>query len=202
MSAELSFHSASSDLDASPAHQRRLAPKDAARFGDHLLRLDAASRRLRFGGAVNEDFIRAYAERVLGSATVIGLFVAGELRGAAELHTLDDAGERAEAAFSLEAPLRGAGLGGAFFANLRRVAERAGVRRLVFQCLAENRAMLAVGRRNGAELRFEGGEAHASLALTPAPVRAPREARATSAAARRGVDRLRGGLQVGEAALG
>ncbi|MBB3948968.1 GNAT family N-acetyltransferase [Aureimonas jatrophae] len=189
------------DLDASRAHQRQLTAKDAVRFRDHLLRLDANARRLRFGGAVNEHFIAAYAVRVLETATVLGLFVDGELRGAAELHGLDRGGERAEVAFSLEASCRGAGFGRLLFANLQRVAQRKGLRELVFQCLAENRAMLAIGRRAGAQLRFEGGEAHASVTLRPLAVAPPRKVEATAAAARRGVESLLGHLSAGEAAL-
>lgn len=190
------------DLDASPVHLRRLTLGDAPRFEAHLLRLDPASRRLRFGGVVNETFVAGYAARVLGTARVIGLFVEGELRGAAELHTLGETGTRGEAAFSLETPFRGAGHGARLFASLRRLAVRSGIRTLLFQCLSENRAMLAIARRNGASLRFESGEAHATLALEAATARPMRAAPASAASARRGVEVLRDHLDAGEAAFG
>src|ERR1700680_886135 len=55
-------------------------------FRDHLLRLDARSRRHRFGGAVSDQFLRDYAELAFSIDTIMhGFFVDGTLRGAAEL---------------------------------------------------------------------------------------------------------------------
>ena len=83
---------------------RKLWIGETILYREHLLRLDAESRRNRFGGAVSDDFLRTYSEPSgLSDAVIHGFFVEGVLRGAAELRPLA-AGNEAEAAFSIEKP--------------------------------------------------------------------------------------------------
>jgi GNAT superfamily N-acetyltransferase len=90
---------------------RRLWIGEAELYGQHLLRLDAESRRNRFGGAVSDEFIGRYAESsTLSGAVIYGFFVDGVLRGAAELRLLEHAGD-AEAALSVEKPWQSRGVG-------------------------------------------------------------------------------------------
>ena len=71
---------------------RKLWIDRAGPYRDHLLRLDADSRRSRFGGAVSDEFIINYIELSLGLDAVIhGFFVDGVLRGVAELRPLGGA---------------------------------------------------------------------------------------------------------------
>ena len=42
---------------------RKVWPVEATAYRDHLLRLDAESRRNRFCGAIADDIIRSYAVR-------------------------------------------------------------------------------------------------------------------------------------------
>src|ERR1700753_898374 len=59
---------------------RNLWVDRAGPYRDHLLRLDAESRRNRFGGAVSDDFIINYIELSLGlDAMLHGFFVDGTL---------------------------------------------------------------------------------------------------------------------------
>ena len=68
---------------------RKLWIGETDKYGDHLLRLDPASRRNRFGGGVADDFIRSYVDLTISlEAVVHGFFVDGEMRGAAELRHL------------------------------------------------------------------------------------------------------------------
>src|SRR5436305_6321552 len=91
---------------------RKLWIDRAGPYRDHLLRLDAESRRNRFGGAVSDDFIINYIELSLGLDAVLhGFFVDGTLRGVAELRPLER--EEAEAAFSIETPWQSHGVGSA-----------------------------------------------------------------------------------------
>jgi hypothetical protein len=80
---------------------RKLWIDRAGPYRDHLLRLDAESRRNRFGGAVSDEFIANYAELSPGlDAVMHGFFVEGVLRGVAELRPLGDGfAHEAEAAF-------------------------------------------------------------------------------------------------------
>ena len=107
-------HSARSD---ETGHIRRLRRSDRADFAAHLLRLDADSRRMRFGSAVNDGFLRRYAETALAPDSIAkGFFVGRTLRGAAELRGLHAA--LPEAAFSLERPWQGRGHGTRLFSSL------------------------------------------------------------------------------------
>ena len=61
---------------------RKLWIDRAGPYRDHLLRLDAESRRNRFGGAVSDAFIHKYIALPIGLDAVIhGYFVDGVLRG-------------------------------------------------------------------------------------------------------------------------
>src|SRR5579859_2106727 len=89
---------------------RKLWRGDATVYGDHLLRLDPASRRNRFGGAVADAFVHHHAEQAFDTANVIyGFFADGVLRGAAELRPFGFG--QAEAAFSIEKPWQSHGVG-------------------------------------------------------------------------------------------
>src|SRR5205823_13556806 len=93
---------------------RKLWIGEGELYGEYLLRLDAESRRNRFGGAVSDEFIRKYSEpSTLTDAVIHGFFVDGAMRGATELRPLGSGGD-AEAAFGIETglaePRRGNGL--------------------------------------------------------------------------------------------
>src|ERR1700683_2592542 len=68
---------------------RKLWIGETEKYRDHMLRLDPASRRSRFGGGVSDDFIRSYVDLTISlEAVVHGFFIDGEMRGAAELRQL------------------------------------------------------------------------------------------------------------------
>src|SRR5256714_15226580 len=92
---------------------RKLWVGEAELYRGHLLRLDAESRRNRFGGAVSDDFIRGDCEAgALRGAIIYGFLVDGGVRGAAELRLLEPAGA-AEVALSIERTWQSPGGGGA-----------------------------------------------------------------------------------------
>src|SRR5262249_35191039 len=65
---------------------RKLWIGESDRYRAPLWRLDAASRRNRFAGAVSDEFVRDYADLAFGIGALIhGFFVDDALRGAAEL---------------------------------------------------------------------------------------------------------------------
>jgi GNAT superfamily N-acetyltransferase len=136
---------------------RRLWIGEAELYRQHLLRLDAESRRNRFGGAVSDEFIRRYAQSsALSGAIIYGFFVNGVLRGAAELRLLEHGGD-AEAALSVERPWQSRGVGTALLERVLLAARNRQVERLHMLCLAENRRMQQLARKSDAALSFEAG---------------------------------------------
>ncbi|MGZ9053230.1 MAG: hypothetical protein ACXW3N_13800 [Rhodoplanes sp.] len=65
---------------------RKLWDVETNAYRDHLLRLDAESRRNRFCGGIADDTIRSYVATARGGDVIIhGFFVDGVRRGAADL---------------------------------------------------------------------------------------------------------------------
>jgi len=138
---------------------RKLWIGEAARYRDHLLRLDGDSRHSRFGGGVSDEFIRNYVPTALGLRAVVhGFFVDGVMRGAAELRLLGPAFAReAEVAFSIEAPWQSHGIGSVLLDRTLLAARNRGIRTLHMACLASNRRMQELARKFDAELSFDFG---------------------------------------------
>ncbi|MBZ0140680.1 MAG: GNAT family N-acetyltransferase [Pseudorhodoplanes sp.] len=158
---------------------RKLWIHEARRYRDHLLRLDKASRRSRFGGAVSDDRIRRHVDgSIMLDAVIHGFFVDGVLRGAAELRPIGArfSGE-AEAAFSVEKPWQSHGVGSELLARTLLVARNRGIKFLRMHCLAENRRMQQLARKFDADLRFDFGSVIGEVtAPRPTPISIVREA--------------------------
>ena len=138
---------------------RKLWIGETDKYREHVLRLDPASRRNRFGGAVSDEFIRNYVDLSISlDAVVHGFFVDGVMRGAAELRPLGVRFPRqAEAAISVEKPWQSHGVGSALLRRTLLAARNRGFRLLHMACLAENRRMQQLARKFDAELSFDFG---------------------------------------------
>ena len=138
---------------------RKLWSVETDAYRDHLLRLDAESRRNRFGGAVADDMIRTYAATARGNNVIAhGFFVDGVLRGAADLRILGPLYRReAEAAFSIEKPWQSHGIGSALLERSLLAARNRGIKLLHVYCLAGNQRMQQLARKFDAELTFDFG---------------------------------------------
>jgi GNAT superfamily N-acetyltransferase len=138
---------------------RKLWGGEVALYRDHLLRLDVASRRNRFGGTVSDEFLRRYAELAFDVDTVIhGFFVDGTLSGAAELRRIGPPLARdAEAALSIEKPWQSHGVGSALLERTLLAARNRGIKFLHMTCLADNKRMQQLARKFDAELSFDFG---------------------------------------------
>ena len=130
---------------------RKLLPAERHLLVDHLLRLDPLSRFMRFGGVVSDAAIIRHADRVVtGNGCALGYFIDGELRAVAELHPLPKAEGKpasAEAAFSVERPWQGKGIGSALMRHLVLLAQNRDIEELQVVFLPNNGRMkrLAVG---------------------------------------------------------
>jgi RimJ/RimL family protein N-acetyltransferase len=139
---------------------RKLWPHEQTLFRDHLLRLDKASRMLRFAHGVSDAFIEDYASHMADAGSIVFAYIEnGEIRAAAELKKLGDSwGREAEAAFSVEQAFQDHGLGTDLMGRVIRAARNRGVHLIYMSCLASNAKMQAIARKYEADLRFELGE--------------------------------------------
>lgn len=146
---------------------RVLRAKELPLLRDHLLRLDPASRRDRFNGVVDDDFLKKYAGGCFDEGViVIGYIENGEVHGAAELHAPARSADcTPELAFSVEKHLRRRGVGSVLFKALLAEAKRNGYRRLRVTTGAQNDAMRALARKFGTKLNFRDGELSGSIDL-------------------------------------
>jgi RimJ/RimL family protein N-acetyltransferase len=149
---------------------RRLWPAERDLFTAHLLRLDAVTRRERFGTAVNDDFLVNYAATTFGVGGLVYAYIEeGEVRGAAELRGLEDiVTQTGEAAFSVEKAWRRRGLGEQLFSRLITAGRNRGIRTLYMTCLPENAAMRRLARKFEADLVGGYNDVEGSIA-TGAP---------------------------------
>jgi GNAT superfamily N-acetyltransferase len=149
---------------------RKLWIGEADIYRDHLLRLDADSRRNRFAGTVSDEFVRNYAELSFGiDALIHGFFVDGTLRGTAELRPIGAPLMReAEAAFSIEKPWQSHGVGSMLLERTLLAARNRGIKFLHMACLADNKRMQQLARKYDAELTFDFSNVVGEVA-TPRP---------------------------------
>src|SRR5437763_4800487 len=157
---------------------RKLWIGEADIYRDHMLRLDADSRRNRFAGTVSDEFVRDYADLSFGIDAIIhGFFVEGALRAAAELRPIGAPITReAEAAFSIEKPWQSHGVGSVLLERALLAARNRGLKFLHMACLTDNRRMLQLARKYDAELSFDFASVVGELAAPrPTPLSLLRE---------------------------
>jgi GNAT superfamily N-acetyltransferase len=149
---------------------RKLWSLEVGAFRRHLLRLDPETRQFRFGTAVNDNFLHAYADTARRTGTVIyGAFLGSELCASAELRALHVMGdELAEAAFVVETAHRHQGLGSALMNRIITAAQNRGIHQLHMICARENQPMQQLGRKFGANFTLGQAEALGALATSPA----------------------------------
>ncbi len=138
---------------------------------EHLLRLDSDSRRDRFHGFMDDEFIERYAAKCADDGTVIIAYMEnGIVRGAAELHPPAQSDDGVpEIAFSVEACVRRQGVGSILFKRLLSEARWKGYRRLRVTTDAGNEAMRALASKFGAHLVFRHGESTGTIEVGQAP---------------------------------
>jgi GNAT superfamily N-acetyltransferase len=157
---------------------RKMWIGEAARYRNHLVRLDAESRARRFGGGVSDAYIRNYVTPSMWLDSIVhGFFVNGKLRGAAELRPIGGRlSKQAEAAFSVEHDWQSNGVGSALLERTLLTARNRGIAHLHMACLSDNRRMQQLARKFDAELSFDfGGVVGEVEAAHPTPLSVVRE---------------------------
>lgn len=160
------------DADIALGQIRKLVPSDRQIFLEHLLRLDPLSRFMRFGGVMADTALERHSKRAMsGEANIIGYFVDGELRAAAELHPLAVRPGKplsAEAAFSVERAWQGKGIGSALMGQLVLIAQNRGIEDLQVVFLPNNGRMKRLAVQNAAALTLDSEEVVGHMRTPPA----------------------------------
>ena len=132
-----------------------LGPEDMHHYMDHLQRLDAKTRRRRFGHTIDNAAIQAHCLKLVGEgAQVVALSIDGLVRGAAEISPPNEADDGArEIAFSVEADFQGCGIGTCLALKAVSIARPSPVTMI---CSADNNGMIALGWRIGARFHKSG----------------------------------------------
>lgn len=155
---------------------RALAPRHRPRIRAHLLALDEADRRLRFGYAASDAHIERYVEGLdFERDALFGVFnrrlalvaFAHLAFARPEAESEAEPPKTAEFGVSVSPRQRGRGFGTRLFEHAALHARNRGVDRLFVHALSENAAMLALARRAGAQVEHEGAESTAVLRLPP-----------------------------------
>ena len=143
----------------------KLRKRDLPEITEHLLRLDPETRRMRFGNAVSDDYIRTYAERMFdGDSVVFGAFPDGQLRGISEMHELKMPGRAdAEVALSVEPDWQNRGIGSALFERIVTAARNRFFDSLHVLFLHENKRMQRIAEKHHPKLEFHNGEVEATF---------------------------------------
>ena len=146
---------------------RKLYPWEWDALRAHLLRLGPEDRRLRFCRPVDDAAIHAYCDRIdRPRTTVLGCFIAGTLRGAAELIQFpQEWPPDAEIALSVERPFQRQGMGGRLLGQVLLVARNRTIRTVHLFSLAENEPLQHLARKFGARTETFHSSTQAEIGL-------------------------------------
>lgn len=144
---------------------RRLYTHERAAYATHLKRLSAEDRRLRFArSGVADEVIDDYVATIGAGDLILAAFAEDELVGAAHVALT---GSLAEVGVSVDERHRTDGIGSKLLRQAVAFARNRRAEKLYTLCLSDNRSMVALARRAGMQVHFEGGEAEAFLDLPP-----------------------------------
>lgn len=155
---------------------RALHERHRQRIEQHLLRLNARDRYLRFGYPASDERIHAYVQSLdFSRDEVFGIFNRRlQLVATAHLAYAEAPGSAprpaepmAEFAVSVLQQARSRGYGARLFDHAVMHARNRQTSRLLIHALSENTAMLRIAHSAGATVQRDGVEADAWLALPP-----------------------------------
>jgi GNAT superfamily N-acetyltransferase len=146
---------------------RTLTAAELPKYLDHLLRLDAEARRMRFGFIADDEGIRKHVRQIDLRTDRIIVQIDDDLRvvGATHIATAND--DAVEFAFSVDLGWRGGGLGRQLFQQSVLWARNRGMRHAFIYYLVDNHAMRHLARQAEMAIHTEAGETEARLELQP-----------------------------------
>ena len=147
---------------------RILTPREHALYGQHLLRLSPADRRLRFNFTANDAAIEAYVGKLTPPRDRVLAHFDDDLAVVGAVHIAFCREKAVELAFSVEPTHQGRGLGTALFSRAIVFVRNRGARSAHAYCIAENREMRRLARHAGMAVHVAAGEGEGLLNLPAA----------------------------------
>ena len=144
----------------------RLRESDRGALETHFLSLGAEDRRLRFGGPIADEGLRAYVARIDFERDGVFAVHDDDLRLVAVVHVAFSEAS-AELGLSVLPGARGEGLGNALLTRAVMHLRNRGSPEVFVHCLSENAAMMHLARKNGMRIIPAGSESDARLAVDP-----------------------------------
>ncbi len=145
---------------------RSLAARHRGRVCRHLLALGDEDRARRFGHLASDERIQHYTQQMDFDADALFGVFDRRLKLVALVHLAFQAhGGAAEFGISLLPAVRGRGIGALLFEHAITLARNRSVHQLMIHLARDNAPMLAIVRRAGADLAFNGSDAMATLPL-------------------------------------
>lgn len=145
---------------------RSLGVRHRERILTHLIALGDDDRHLRFGQVATDEQIRLYVDHIdFERDELFGIFNS-KLRLVAMAHlALAADASGAEFGVSVLPSQRGRGFGARLFGHAVTHARNRGAKSMAIHLARENGPMLAIVRKSGAAVRFDGADAVADLPL-------------------------------------
>ncbi len=145
---------------------RVLGARHRERVCQHLLALDDEDRARRFGHMASDERIRRYVDSMdFDADAMFGVFDRRLHLGAIVHLAFQPQEGAAEFGISVQPQMRGRGVGALLFEHAVTLARNRSINTLIIHLARENAPMLAIVRRAGAKLAFDGSDAIATLPL-------------------------------------
>ena len=143
---------------------------------DHLCSLEDEDRRLRFGGMVNDDFIKEYVNKSLDDENSQWLGCVAHTKIVSACHVAIHNGEE-ELGCSVDSEYRGKGLAQEMFDRAITFLRSHNVSNVFMHCLTENATMRHIAKKNRMTIVSCYGETDAKVVIEPpTPLTAMRDA--------------------------
>jgi len=145
---------------------RNLGPRHAPQVVAHLQSLGDEDRHLRFGQVASDEQIAHYVQHIpFERDKLFGIFDTRlQLVAMAHLAFSEDS-HQTEFGVSVLAHQRGRGFGARLFEHAVVHGRNRGALSMTIHLARENQSMLAIVKKSGAAVRFEGSDVVADLAL-------------------------------------
>lgn len=145
---------------------RTLGARHRDQVLQHLFALDDDDRARRFGHLASDERIGHYVDQMDFDADALFGVFDRRLRLVAMVHlAFAPQGGSAEFGISVLPQMRGRGVGALLFEHATTLARNRNVDTLIIHLARDNAPMLAIVRRAGAKLAFDGSDAIATLPL-------------------------------------